>query len=90
MRNVVASRIPGASTPPSSPAHGDDVEYRKRLFWRAQEDGFKPLLPWVKRHMFESATFHLTYSVPGSLSLKRSHPEAFLGSQLGYSDVRTM
>ena len=41
-------------------------------------DGFKPLLPWVKRHMLESATSHLTYSVPGSLSFKWSHPEAFL------------
>ena len=57
--------------------HGDYAEYRKRLFWRAQKDGFKPLLPWVKRHMLESATFHLTYSVPGSHSLKWSHPEAF-------------
>ena len=28
--------------------------------------------------MLESATFHLTYSVPGSFSLKWSHPEAFL------------
>lgn len=58
-------------------AHGDYAEYRKRLFWRVQKDGFKPLLPWVKRHMLESATFHLTYSVPGSFSLKWSHPEAF-------------
>ena len=58
--------------------HGDYAEYRKRLFWRAQKDGFKPLLPWVKRHMLESATFHLTYSVPGSFSLKWSHPEACL------------
>ena len=39
--------------------HGDYAEYRKRLFWRAQKDGFKPLLPWVKRHMLESASFHL-------------------------------
>ena len=59
-------------------AHGDYAEYRKRLFWRAMIDGFKPLLPWVKRHMLESATFHLTYSVPGSFSFKWSHPEAFL------------
>ena len=58
-------------------AHGDVAEYRKRLFWRAQQDGFKPLLPWVKRHMLESATFHLTYSIPGSFSLKWNHPEAF-------------
>ncbi len=60
-----------------SGAHGDYAEYRKQLFWRAQKDGFKPLLAWVKRHMLESATFHLTYSVPGSFSLKWSHPEAF-------------
>ena len=58
-------------------AHGDVAEYRKRLFWRAQKDNFKPLLPWVKRHMLESATFHLTYSIPGSFSLKWNHPEAF-------------
>ena len=64
-----------------SEAHGDHAEYRKRLFWRAQKDGFKPLLPWVKRHMLESATFHLTYSVPGSFSLKWSHPEAFLAAK---------
>ena len=29
----------------------------------------------------ESATFHLTYSVPGSFSLKWSHPEAFTVAQ---------
>ena len=57
-------------------AHGDYAEYRKRLLWRAQQDGFKPLLPWVKRHMLQSATFHLTFSVPGSLSLHWHHPEA--------------
>ena len=28
--------------------------------------------------MLESDTFHLTYSVPGSFSLKWLHPEAFL------------
>ena len=50
-------------------AHGGYAEYRKRLLWRAQQDGFKPLLPWVKRHILQSATFHLTFSVPGSLSL---------------------
>ena len=31
--------------------------------------------------MLESATFHLTYSVPGSFSLKWSHPEAFLAAK---------
>ena len=68
----------GALSKHCDEAHGDYAEYRKRIFWRAQKDGFKPLLPWVKRHMLESATFHLTYSVPGTFSLKWSHPEAFL------------
>ena len=57
-------------------SHGDYAEYRKRLFWRAQKDGFKPLLPWVKRHILQAATFHTTYSVPGSFCLKWSQPEA--------------
>ena len=53
--------------------HGGYAEYRKSLLWRwrAQEDGFKPLLPWVNRHMLEAATFHLTYSVPLVLSPSR-------------------
>jgi hypothetical protein len=59
-----------------SDAHGGYAEYRKRLLWRAQQDGFKPLLPWVKRHILQSATFHLTFSVPGSCSLHWNHPEA--------------
>ena len=59
-----------------SEAHGGYAEYRKRLLWRAQQDGFKPLLPWVKRHILQSATFHLTFSVPGSFSLHWNHPEA--------------
>ena len=57
--------------------HGDYAEYRKRLFWFAQQEGFKPLLPWVKRHILQAATFHLTYSVPASFSLKYSHPDVF-------------
>ncbi len=59
-----------------SDAHGAYAEYRKRLLWRAQHDGFKPLLPWVKRHILRSATFHLTLSVPGSFSFHWNHPEA--------------
>ena len=59
-----------------SGAHGGYAEYRKRLLWRAQHDGFKPLLPWVKRHILQSATFHLTFSVPGSFSYHWNHPEA--------------
>ena len=57
-------------------AHGGYAEYRKRLLWRAQQDGYKLLLPWVKRHILQSATFHLTFSVPGSVSLHWNHPEA--------------
>ena len=58
-------------------AHGGYAEYLKRLLWRAQQDGFKPLLPWVKRHIWQSATFHLTFSVPGSCYLHWNHPDAF-------------
>ena len=47
----------------------------------ASNTGFKPLLPWVKRHILESATFHLTYSVPGSFSLRWSHPDVFTVAQ---------
>ena len=66
----------GAFLKHCSDAHGDYAEYRKRFLWRAQQDGFKPLLPWVKRHILQSATFHLTFSVPGSFSLHWNHPEA--------------
>ena len=66
----------GAFRQHCSDAHGGYAEYRKRLLWRAQQDGFKPLLPWVKRHILQSATFHLTFSVPGSLSLHWDRPEA--------------
>ena len=57
-------------------SHGDYAEYRKRLFWRAQRDGPKPLIPWVKRHILQSATFHLTYSVPGTFNLKWTDPDS--------------
>ncbi len=55
-------------------AHGGSAEYRKRLLWRSQQDGFEPLLPKVKRHLLQSATFHLTFSVPGSFSLHLEPP----------------
>ena len=45
--------------------------HRKRVLWRAPQDGFKPVLPCVKRHML-----HLTYSVPGSFALHWNHTEA--------------
>ena len=56
--------------------HGDYAEYRKRLFWRGQRDGFMPMLPWVKRHILQAATFHLAYSVPGTCNMKWSHPDS--------------
>ena len=56
--------------------HGDYAEYRKRLFWRAQRDGFMPMLPWVKRHILQAATFHLAYYVPGTRNMKWSHPDS--------------
>ena len=52
-----------------SDAHGGYAEYRKSFLRRAQQDEFKPLLPWVKRHILQSATFHSTLSVPDSCSL---------------------
>ena len=66
----------GAFLQRCSHAHGGYAEYRNRLLWRAQQDGFKPLLPWVKRPIVQSATFILTSSVPGALSLHWNHPEA--------------
>ena len=57
--------------------HVDLAEYRNRLFWKAQQDGFKPLLPWVKRHILQAATFHLAYSVPATSSLKWHRPDSF-------------
>ena len=47
-------------------AHGDYAEYRKRLFWVAQERGPLPLLPWQKRHMLSSLSFFQCFSIPES------------------------
>ncbi|CAK0810017.1 unnamed protein product, partial [Prorocentrum cordatum] len=66
----------GASCKHCCDARGGCGEYRKRPLWRAQQDSFKPLLPWLKRHILQSATFHLTFSVPGAFSLHWNHPEA--------------
>jgi hypothetical protein len=46
--------------------HGNFAEYRKRLFWKAQQEAFLPLLPWVKRSMLTNFAFFQTHSVPGS------------------------
>ena len=58
-------------------AHGGDAEYLKQLLWRARQDGFKPSPPWVKRHVLQSASSHLTLSVPASFALHWNHPKAF-------------
>ena len=44
--------------------HGGIAEYRKRLFWQAQEEGFVPLLPWIKRHILQRFAFFQTRSFP--------------------------
>ena len=38
------------------------------------------MLPWVKRHILQAATFHLAYSVPGTKHLKWSHPDSFVAA----------
>ena len=62
-------------------AHGGYAEYRKRLLWRAQQDGLKPLSPRVSQHLLRSATSHLTCSEPASFTLHWDHPEAFSAAQ---------
>ena len=49
--------------------HGDYAECRKRLFWQAQQEGLKKLLPYVKRHLVQAASFFQAYSVPGTMCL---------------------
>ena len=66
----------GAFSQHCANAQGGSLEYRERL-WRAQLDGLKPLLSSVNKHILQSATFHLTFSVPGSFSLHWNRPEAF-------------
>ena len=56
--------------------HGDYPEYRKRLLWMAQQEGLKPLLPWVKRHIVQSASFFLTYSVPSTMCIGWRNPDS--------------
>jgi len=41
--------------------HGGVAEYRKHLIWRTQEEGMRPLLPWIKRHMLSN--FALFFSM---------------------------
>jgi len=56
---------------------GDYAEYRKRVLWEFQRAGPRPLRPWIKRHILQSATFHLTHSIPSSFSLHWHHPSPF-------------
>ena len=46
--------------------HGNFAEYRKHVFWKAQEYGLRPLAAWQKRSILNSqATFH-RLSIPGA------------------------
>ena len=56
--------------------HGDYAEYRKRLLWQAQQEGLTPLLPYVKRHLVQAASFFLAYSVPSTMCLGWRHPDS--------------
>ena len=56
--------------------HGDYAEYRKRLLWQAQQEGLKKLLPYVKRHLVQAASFFQAYSVPGTMCLGWRHPDS--------------
>ena len=57
-------------------SHGDWAEYRKHLFWRAQKEGFLPILPWQKRHMLANFSFFQCYSIPesGGIEWSEEHP----------------
>ena len=46
--------------------HGNFAEYRKRLFFKAEQAGHQPLRAWVKRSMIQSFSFFQTHSIPGS------------------------
>ena len=45
--------------------HGNWAEYRKRVFFLAQEGGLKPLLFWNKRLMLQSFSYFQQFCVPG-------------------------
>ena len=46
------------------------------------------MLPWVKRHVLQAATLHLTYSVPETQRLKWKHSTSFnatlTGAEMSY------
>jgi hypothetical protein len=49
---------------------------RKRLLWQAQQQGLTSLLPYVKRHLVQAASFFLAYSVPSTMCLGWRHPDS--------------
>ena len=48
--------------------HASPAEARKRIFYKAREAGYVPLLPWVKRNMVQGYQFFRLHSVPSSVN----------------------
>jgi hypothetical protein len=46
--------------------HGSWAEYRKHVFWKAQQAGLQPLQGWAKRQMVQNFAFFQNFSVPSS------------------------
>ena len=46
--------------------HGDFVEYRKHVFWKAQKHGLYPLEWWQKRSILGAHAFFQRFSIPGA------------------------
>ena len=46
--------------------HGDFVEYRKHVFWKATQAGLQPLQPWYKRFLLSKHAYFHRFSIPGS------------------------
>ena len=46
--------------------HGSWAEYRKHVFWKAQQAGLQPLQAWEKRAMVQNFSFFQNFSVPSS------------------------
>ena len=46
--------------------HGNFAEYRKHVFWKAQEHGLHPLEWWQKRAILSSHAYFHRYSIPES------------------------
>ena len=48
--------------------HGDYVEYRKHVFWKAQKHGLHPLQWWHKRAMLSAHAFFHRFSIPNGIN----------------------